>query len=48
MNDLETGKVYKFCTDGKPGPYSKKLYDTLVGIQYGDIEDKYGWITVLE
>jgi branched-chain amino acid aminotransferase len=48
INDLETGKVYKFCCDGKPGPVSKKLYETLVGIQYGDVADKHGWVTVIE
>ena len=48
INDLETGKVYKYCNDGKPGEISKKLYDTLVGIQYGDIEDKHGWVTVID
>jgi branched-chain amino acid aminotransferase len=48
INDLEAGKTYKFCKDGKPGPISKKLYDTLVGIQYGDVEDKYGWITLID
>ncbi|MDD3569200.1 MAG: branched-chain amino acid aminotransferase [Bacteroidales bacterium] len=48
VNDLDKGKVYKFCKDGKPGPISKKLYDTLVGIQYGDVDDKHGWITVIE
>jgi branched-chain amino acid aminotransferase len=48
INDLETGKVYKYCSDGKPGEISKKLYDTLVGIQYGDIEDKHGWVTVID
>jgi branched-chain amino acid aminotransferase len=46
--DLETGKVYKFCKDGKPGPKSTKLYETLVGIQYGDIPDNHGWITIVE
>ena len=46
--DLETGKVYKFCKDGKPGPKSTKLYETLVGIQYGDIPDNHGWITIIE
>ena len=25
-----------------------KLYEELVGIQYGDIEDKFGWITILD
>jgi len=48
INDLETDKIYRFCKDGKPGPISKKLYETLVGIQYGEVEDKYGWITFVE
>ncbi|HDP54395.1 MAG TPA: branched-chain amino acid aminotransferase [Bacteroidetes bacterium] len=48
INDLDSGKVYKFCRDGEPGPISKKLYETLVGIQYGDIDDKHGWITVID
>ncbi len=48
INDLETGKIYKYCKDGKPGPISTKLYETLVGIQYGEIEDKHGWVTVIE
>ncbi|WP_164667891.1 branched-chain amino acid aminotransferase [Virgibacillus doumboii] len=26
------------------GPIAKKLYDTLTGIQYGKIEDPFGWI----
>ena len=46
--DLETGKVYKFCKSGKPGPISTKLYETLVGIQFGDVADKHGWITIVE
>lgn len=46
--DLETGKIYKFCMSGKPGPKSTKLYETLVGIQYGDIQDNHGWITIVE
>ncbi|MDI3526017.1 MAG: branched-chain amino acid aminotransferase [Tenuifilum sp.] len=48
IKDLETGKVYTFCKDGKPGPISTKLYETLVGIQYGEIEDKHGWVTIIE
>lgn len=48
VNDLDTGKVYKFCKDGKAGPISKKLYETLVGIQYGDIADKHGWVTIID
>ncbi|MCH1624120.1 branched-chain amino acid aminotransferase [Fredinandcohnia quinoae] len=29
--------------DGKIGRLSKKLYDTLTGIQYGNITDPFGW-----
>ncbi len=48
INDLDSGHVYKFCKDGKPGPISTKLYETLVGIQFGDIPDPFGWITYLD
>jgi branched-chain amino acid aminotransferase len=30
--------------DNKTGPTAQKLFDTITGIQYGKIEDKYGWI----
>ena len=45
LDDLDTGKVYHFSE--KPGPWSTKLYETLRGIQYGTIEDKHGWTTVV-
>ncbi|MEN6502371.1 MAG: branched-chain amino acid aminotransferase [Tenuifilaceae bacterium] len=48
INDIDGGKVYKFCKDGKAGPISIKLYQTLTGIQYGDIEDKHGWVSFVE
>lgn len=31
--------------DGKIGPISQKVYDTITGIQSGKLEDKFGWIT---
>ena len=43
--DSYTGKRYSF--GDKPGPQSKRLFDTLRGIQYGEIEDKHGWTTVV-
>ena len=46
--DIENKKSYFYCKDGNPGPISHKLYDILVGIQYGEIEDKFGWITIVE
>src|SRR5574344_2044251 len=45
IDDLDTGKRYNFVE--KPGPISKHLYDTLRGIQYGTIEDKHNWTTVV-
>ena len=45
LDDLDTGKVYNFGE--KPGPWSTKLYETLRGIQYGTVEDKHGWTTVV-
>ena len=48
IDDVEMGKSYVIAKDGQPGPVSKKLYDTLRGIQYGDLEDKHGWVTVLD
>ena len=29
----------------KTGDLTKRLYDTLTGIQWGNIEDKYNWTT---
>lgn len=30
--------------NGKTGPISQRLYDTLTGIQYGKLPDPFGWI----
>ncbi len=30
--------------DGKVGPVSQKLYDALTDIQYGRVEDPFGWV----
>lgn len=30
------------------GPFAKKMYDTITGIQYGEIEDNHGWVHPLE
>ena len=29
------------------GPWARKFYDTLTGIQYGEIADKHGWVLVV-
>lgn len=36
-----------YAYDDECGPKSRKLYETLTGIQYGEIEDKHGWCTIL-
>lgn len=46
--DIDTGKEYKYCLDGKPGPISVKLYKQLQGIQTGDVEDKFGWVEIVQ
>ncbi|SFB11507.1 branched chain amino acid aminotransferase apoenzyme [Lentibacillus halodurans] len=34
--------------DGKTGAIAKRLYDTLTGIQYGKIQDPFGWVEKIE
>ena len=39
------GKTTTFHADGRePGPWTRKLYDILTGIQYGRIADKHNWL----
>ena len=33
---------------GKIGPETQKLYDTLTGIQWGRLEDPFGWIVPVD
>ena len=46
--DQKADKVYAYCPDAKPGPITQRLYDTLLGIQYGDIPDTFGWVEIME
>lgn len=46
--DRSENKTYQYSTNGEPGPISKKLYETLKGIQLGEIEDKHQWNTILK
>lgn len=45
IDDVEMNKSYVFAKDGQPGPWCRKLYERLTGIQFGDIEDTHGWMT---
>ncbi|WP_297636704.1 branched-chain amino acid aminotransferase [uncultured Clostridium sp.] len=41
-------KLHVFYSETEVGPMTQKLYDTLVGIQFGDVEAPKGWIYKIE
>ena len=45
--DRELNKTYEYSTDGEPGPWSTKLYERLLAIQLGEVEDTHGWNTII-
>ncbi len=45
---FHNGKLHVFHSETEVGPVTKKLYDTLTGIQYGDIEAPEGWIELVD
>ena len=45
--DLDEDKTYTYGDGKNAGPWTTKLYNTLRGIQFGEIPDPYGWVTVL-
>jgi len=42
------GQLHVFHSETEVGPVTRKLYDTLVGIQFGEIEAPEGWIYKVE
>jgi branched-chain amino acid aminotransferase len=42
------GKEYVFSKNGEAGEVSKKLYSRLQGIQYGELEDKFNWVSFID
>lgn len=48
IDDLDTGVKYIISKDGNPGPKTTELYNRLRGIQYGEIEDPYGWTVIVD
>ena len=46
--DPEKEITYTYGEAGNPGPIITKLYETLVGIQTGDLEDPFGWVKILD
>lgn len=41
-------KLHVFYSESEVGPITQKLYDTLVGIQFGEIDAPAGWIYKIE
>jgi branched-chain amino acid aminotransferase len=48
IKDIEQDKSYIYSKDGKPGPISTKIYNRLLGIQFGDEEDPYNWVEIID
>lgn len=48
IDDLDTGKVYKFGKEGQPGEVTTKLYNHLRGIQNGEVPDIHNWCVFVE
>ncbi|MGL5959715.1 MAG: branched-chain amino acid aminotransferase [Bacteroidales bacterium] len=46
--DPSTQENFEYCKDGEAGSISTKLYNRLRAIQYGDTDDKFAWVTVLD
>lgn len=44
VGHLKWGDKVMTINNNKIGEVSQKLYDTMTGIQYGKIEDKFGWV----
>ena len=44
IGELKWGDKVMKINNGEIGPISHKLYDNLTGIQWGKVEDKFGWI----
>ena len=42
------GELHVFYSEEEVGPITKKLYDELVGIQFGDKEAPAGWIQTVD
>ena len=43
-----SGNIHVFYSETEVGPVTKKLYDTLTGIQFGEVDAPEGWLVVCE
>lgn len=48
LTDEDQGMDFSFGKGSDPGPLTTRLYEKLLAIQNGDIEDEYGWNLILD
>ncbi len=48
IDDPAAGKSYTFGKEGEAGKVCTQLYERLLGIQTGEVEDKFGWIEFVD
>lgn len=48
IQDRESGQEFILSKNGEAGPWCTKLYNYLTGVQYGEVEDKFNWCTIVE
>ena len=48
VGHLKWGDKVMTINNNKIGPISQMIYDTLTGIQWGKIPDKFGWIVPID
>lgn len=48
IDDLDTGITYSLAPDGKPGPITTALYNSIRAIQYGEAPDTHNWCEIIE
>ena len=48
IGELNDGVNDMIINDGKIGPIAQMLYDTMTGIQWGKIDDTFGWTTKID
>lgn len=44
VGHLKIGDRVITINEGKIGSLSQRIYDTLTGIQWGNLEDGFGWV----
>jgi len=47
VGEIKYGDQVITVADGKVGPMAEKFYRTLTGIQYGRVDDPFGWVEAL-